>query len=101
MTAEEALREAGKEPEDLIQKYLPEDSAAYCKKALQACGIYEGDTTTMGKALVSACAYGLYLEDLVKILTDALEDTLGKCKKAKYRLASWGDIHYAMTLEGK
>ena len=89
-------------PEDLIMGYSSEACATILRKALESCGIEltgEDDTITIGEAFTSLCGYGLHLSDVIERLVWALENTVEKYDKAKYRLWSWGDIHYVADLE--
>lgn len=87
-------------PDDLIMGYTPEACEAYIRHALSACDVeLPDDTAPLGELLVSSCCYGLHLCDVIKRLVWALENTVDKYEKARYRLQSWGDIHYVSDLE--
>lgn len=93
-------------PKDFIIDYSAEQGITYLRHALEACGVPpdtgvdgEADETTIGAALVSACDFGLHLNDVVERLCWALENTLIRYDKALYRLRSWGDIKYVADLE--
>ena len=59
-------------PKDFIIDYSAEQGITYLRHALEACGVPpdtgvdgEADETTIGAALVSACDFGLHLNDVV------------------------------------
>lgn len=87
-------------PEDILFGYSPDSAVTYMQKALDACGLLDDeDLTTVGAAITAACLYGLHLNDVIERLAWALENLADKYDKAKYRLNSWGDIHYVHDLE--
>ena len=87
-------------PKDFLSEYSPEGTPEFLSEALKACNLPENETT-FGNAVVGACLYGRHLKDVTDILVAALEETVSKLQKAKYRLNTWGDIHYVKTIEEK
>ena len=87
-------------PKDLILEYPSDKVVLYMNKALEACEFDHDDgVTTLGYALTAPALYGLHLCDVIERLAWALENLADKYEKAKYRLNSWGDIHYVHELE--
>lgn len=69
----------------------------FAKSALE----FMGKEVPTDPGTIAACQsiYGVHLTNLIDRLCWALDNTLGRYEKAKYRLYAWGDVKYVADLE--